>query len=274
MILMFINAKSRSGSFREILSSELHLRFNCWFRFSCLETRNWIVEGVFSIFLVDYECTLDVDWFQCSVKSCSGCHTISAMKPRPSAPDDRIFLLFVKSCWAEALPIAPRQMYTLSIQRWVGGRSFKVARRVALDQNGHSKTLHTDPPTHQNMLDCAFHTAALCSSPQSLQWSPARPPRMTGSSSFLLKAAELKRFRSHPLSSAVPRDEQGKRKRKSQRNTIARCLSGSKFHSPSAADFKRPDIIVPTDPMAPTKLLTVTKTPAVGTRPSFTHARK
>ena len=40
---------------------------------------------------------------------------------------------------------------------------FKVARRVALDQNGHSKTLHADPPTHRNMLDCAIHTAALCS---------------------------------------------------------------------------------------------------------------
>ena len=39
---------------------------------------------------------------------------------------------------------------------------FKVARRVALDQNGHSKTLHADPPTHRNKSDCAVHTAALC----------------------------------------------------------------------------------------------------------------
>ena len=34
------------------------------------------------------------------------------------------------------------------------------------------------------------------------------------------------------------------------------------FHSPSAADFNRPDIMVPTDPLAPTKLLTMTETPA------------
>ena len=46
-------------------------------------------------------------------------------------------------------------MYTLSIQRWVGGRSSKVPRRVALDKNGHSSTLHTNPPTHR-------HTARLC----------------------------------------------------------------------------------------------------------------
>ena len=43
---------------------------------------------------------------------------------------------------------------------------FKVARRVTLDQNGHGKTLHADPPTHRNMLDCAIHTAALCSTRQ------------------------------------------------------------------------------------------------------------
>ena len=95
-------------------------------------------------------------------------------------------------------------MYTLSIQRWVGGRSWKVARRVALDQNGHSKTLHADPPTHRNNARlCNSHRCALFTT--TISAVKPRPPAPDDRIFllFLYKAAELKRFRSHPLSSAV-----------------------------------------------------------------------
>ena len=97
-------------------------------------------------------------------------------------------------------------MYTLTVQRWVGGRSFKVARRVALDQNGNSRTLHArpcPPPPTGTMLDCAFHTSAIRSSPHSCSETPPARPGERIFLLFFFKAAELKRFRSHPLSSAV-----------------------------------------------------------------------
>ena len=96
-------------------------------------------------------------------------------------------------------------MYTLSIQRWVGGRSLKVARRVALDQNGHSKTLHADPPTHQNNARlCTSHRCALFTTTISaVKPRPPAPDDRIFLLYFFEKAAELKRFRSHPLSSAV-----------------------------------------------------------------------
>ena len=81
------------------------------------------------------------------------------------------------------------------------------------------------------------------------------------------KAAELKRFRLHPLSSADTRDEQEE--------------SGASITEELNAQFKtmhaktnRLDIIIPTDPLASTKPHAVTETPAVGRRPNSTNAKK
>ena len=134
---------------------------------------------------------------------------------------------------------------------------------------------------------------------------------MTGSFSFLNKAAELKRFRLHPLSSADTRNEQeesGASITEELKCTIqnhacedqppghhnthgplginkATCSDGDTCSGQKAKLHKceevvqrsifdqRLDIVVPTDPSAPTKPPSVTETPAVGTKPSITNAQ-
>ena len=144
-------------------------------------------------------------------------NTISALRPRPPAPDDRIFLLFFLNKAAELKRFRshPPRMYTLSIQRWVGVEVFKVARRVVLDPKWpqqDSSRYPSHPPKHARL--CNSHRCALFTNTISaLRPRPPAPDDRIFPPFFLNKAAELKRFRSHPLSSAVTRDEQGKLKR-------------------------------------------------------------
>ena len=150
-------------------------------------------------------------------------------------------------------------MYTLSTERWVGGRSFKVARKVALDQNGNSKTLHADPPTHRNNARlCISHRCALFTTTISAV-KPRPPARMIGSSSFLFKAAELKRFRSHPLSSAVNPGEQ------EESNASV---------SPSAADCPREHIATKCKPLRDCTALTMLAATPGGKPPGHRSTRK
>ena len=94
-------------------------------------------------------------------------------------------------------------MYTLSIQRWVGGRSSKLRAESLLTKMATARlyTL-TLPPTETcqivqfTPLRSVYHHN-LCS-----EAPPARPGDWMPL--FLIKAAELKRFRSHPLTQQSP----------------------------------------------------------------------
>ena len=116
--------------------------------------------------------------------------------------------LFVKAAELKRFQSHPTSTVHVLTQRWVGGRSFKIARRLVLDQNGNnmkSARKTTSLPPTKTMQVCASHTSALCSSSQSC--SESRPPTQIMESLFV-KAAELKRFQSHPLAQQSTGDEQ------------------------------------------------------------------
>ena len=108
-----------------------------------------------------------------SVVTTSNCDGVSAVQEvAPLTPN-------CSTQWSAEAPYTPvcarsarRKQHQGSLLRSCSGPKqrrniFKVARRVVLDQNGYGETLHAIPPTHRNMLDCAIHTAALCSPSQS-----------------------------------------------------------------------------------------------------------
>ena len=124
-------------------------------------------------------------------------HNLCSEAPRPPAQVTGCPFL-IKAAELKRFRTHSLRMYTLSIQRWVGGRSSKLRAESLLTKMATARlyTL-TLPPTETcqivqfTPLRSVYHHN-LCS-------EAPRPPAQVTGCPFLIKAAELKRFRTHSL---------------------------------------------------------------------------